>query len=580
MSNFIVYIAFIVFCIYNLNIQTIKGGHYMKKILILFISVFIFSLAACTSDSNVEEEVSSDEEKTGDITVGLDQDFSTVDPHGTNDVVGIQVRRQIFQTLVARNSDMSHKEGLAKEWEQVDETTWNFKLQEGVKFHNGSEFTAEDVKASLERVVDPTVAAPTQFLFEMIEDIEIVNDYEINIKTRYPFAPLADNLAHTAASIMSKESIDQDYTNAIEAANLDITLEEYYDLRESGNEEFTNVSDQLAEFTSEYISEHPDGTNHVKFEARAPGQNLELVRFDDFVGESKVDNLTFEIIPESGSMMAELESGGINITSPVEMAMFDRIDNSPSTELVESESLRTNYLGFNTESEPFTDVKVRQAISYALDREAIRDGIYDGKATIPNSLVSESAFGFSEELPSLTEDMDKAKEILKESSYPEGFDATIWVNDSQDLVDTSVYIQEQLKELNININVEQFEMATFLERLGNGQHDMFLLSFTASTGDADYLLSSLTLSSNEGFGGNRAFYKNDQVDDLLEKARSATEESVRQTEYEKIHQILMEELPYIPLVHPNMTLAYNSDQLESVELDAAGYIRLENVSFK
>src|SRR5699024_12158241 len=99
----------------------------------------------------------------------------------------------------------------------------------------------------------------------------------------------------------------------------------------------------------------------------------------------------------------------------------------------------------------------RKAISIAIERETMKDRIYDGKATIPNSLVSERAFGFSEELPSLTEDMDKAKEILKESSYPEGFDATIWVNDSQDLVDTSVYIQEQLKELNININVEQFE---------------------------------------------------------------------------------------------------------------------------
>ncbi|WP_026865948.1 ABC transporter substrate-binding protein [Jeotgalicoccus marinus] len=542
----------------------------------------VILLGACTNDSevDVEGEESSTSEKTGDVVVGFDQDLSTIDPHGTNDVIGIQVRRHLFQTLVARNPDMSHKAGLASEWSQVDETTWNFKLVEDVTFHNGSAFTAEDVKASLERVVDPSVGAPTQFLFEMIEEIGIVNDHELNIITRYPFAPLPDNLAHTAGSIMSKESIDADYEQALEQAGSDVNLDEYYELRDEGGDDFTALSDEISAFTSEHISANPDGTNYVKFKARAPGQNIELERFDDFAGDSLIDNLTFVIIPESGSMMAELESGGINITTPVDMAMFDRINNSANTELVESDSLRTNYLGFNTESEPFNDVKVRQAISSAIDREAIKSGIYDGKAEIPNSLVSKSAFGNSEALPELSQDMDLAKQALSESAYPEGFNATIWVNDSQDLVDTAVYIQEQLRELNINIEVEQYEMATFLERLGNGQHDMFLLSFTASTGDADYLLSSLTLGSNEGFGGNRAFYKNDEVDAGLEAARSATDDETRVTEYENLHSILMEELPYVPLVHPNMTLAYNTDQLEGVELDAAGYIRLENATFK
>ena len=554
----------------------------MKSLKWLSLLLVIIFLAACTSDSEVDVEGESDsgEEKTGDVVVGFDQDLSTVDPHGTNDVIGIQVRRHIFQTLVARNPDMSHKPGLSSEWTQTDDTTWNFKLVEGVTFHNGSEFTAEDVKASLQRVVDPSVGAPTQFLFEMIEEIEVVDDYELNIITRYPFAPLPDNLAHTAGSIMSKESIDSDYEQALEQAGSEVTLDEYYELRDEGGEEFTALSEEIGAYTSEHISTNPDGTNYVKFKARAPGQNIELERFDDFAGDSLVDNLTFVIIPESGSMMAELESGGINVTTPVDMAMFDRIDSSGNTELVESESLRTNYLGFNTESEPFNDVKVRQAISSAIDREAIKSGIYDGKAEIPNSLVSKSAFGFSEEQAELTQDMEAAKQALSESNYPDGFDATIWVNDSQDLVDTAVYIQEQLRELNINIKVEQYEMATFLERLGNGQHDMFLLSFTASTGDADYLLSSLTLGSNEGFGGNRAFYKNDDVDQGLEAARSATDDETRMTEYENLHSILREELPYVPLVHPNMTLAYNTDQLEGVELDAAGYIRLENATFK
>lgn len=554
----------------------------LRKLFLLFAIALLSVTAACSNDeaADISEDKNAENANTGDVVVGFDQDLSTIDPHGTNDVNAIQIRRHLYQTLVAREIDMSHKPGLASEWEQVDDTTWNFKLAEGVTFHNGSEFSAQDVKASLERVLDPSVSAPTVFLFDMIEDIEVVNDYELNITTAYPFAPLPDNLAHTAGSIMSKESIDADYQNAIDQAELDMTAEDYYELRDAGGEEFTKISEQIAEHTSTYLSENPDGTNYVKFKARAPGQNIEFERFEDFAGESNIDNLTFVIIPESGSMMAELESGGINITTPVDMAMMDRVQNSDSTEFVEAESLRTNYLGFNTEQEPFDDVKVRQAIDFALDREELKEGIYNGQAAIPNSLVSASVFGHDEELPEVGQDMEQAQATLAESNHAEGFDATIWVNDSQDLVDSAVYIQEQLKELNINITIEQFEMATFMERLGEGQHDMFLLSFTASTGDADYLLSALTLSSNRGFGGNRAFYTNEDVDAALESARSATEDTDRLSEYTNIHNMLREDVPYAPLVHPNMSLAYNTAQLEGVELDAAGYIRLENLSFK
>jgi ABC-type dipeptide transport system, periplasmic component len=322
-----------------------------KKLLLLFTLLVLSVAAACSNDeiAEIDGDEAAEEAKTGDIVVGFDQDLSTIDPHGTNDVNAIQIRRHLYQTLVTRELDMSRKPGLAAEWEQTDETTWNFKLTEGVTFHNGSEFTADDVKASLERVQDSSISAPTVFLFEMIEDIEIVNDYELNITTSYPFAPLPDNLAHTAASIMSKESIDADYQNAIDQAGLEITAEDYYDLRDAGGQEFTDVSDQISEHTGTYISENPDGTNYVKFKARAPGQNIEFERFEDFAGESNIDNLTFVIIPESGSMMAELESGGINITTPVDMAMMDRVQSSDSTEFIEAESLRTNYIGFNTE---------------------------------------------------------------------------------------------------------------------------------------------------------------------------------------------------------------------------------------
>lgn len=537
----------------------------------------------CTSDSTVSDETSSegaDDTKTGDIVVAFDQDISTIDPHGSNDVAAIQVRRQMYQTLIARNVDMELIPGLATEWEQVDDNTWNFKLSEDVTFHNGSDFTAADVKASLERVLDPSISAPTLFLFDMIESIEIIDDYELEITTSYPFAPLPNNLAHAAGSIMSKESIDADYQNAIDQSASDITLEEYYDLREAGGADFEAISEQIASHTSEHISGNPDGTNHVQFVSRTPGDNIEFERFDAFTGSSTVDSLRFVIIPESGSMMAELESGGINVISPVNIASLDRVNASEQIELVEAESMRIHYLGFNTQKAPFDDPNLRQAIHYALNREEIKDGIFNGQASIPNSMVSSNVFGYDKALPLVEQDMEQAEELLQQTEVGEGFDATLWVNDSQELLDIAVYIQEELQGLNINLSIEQYENAAYLDLLGNGDHDMFLLNFTASTGDADYLLSSLTLSSNIGSAGNRAFYHNEALDAALVEARSATDDESRLEEYSNIHNMLSEDVPYSPLVHPNMTLAFNSDQVEGVQIDAAGYIRLDHATFK
>lgn len=555
----------------------------IKRLNFLLLLTLLIFVVGCTNDTAESEEGASEDdtqENTGDIVIGFAQDLSTIDPHGTNDVPAIQIRRQLYQTLIARDVDMEFAPGLATEWEQVEDDTWNFKLAEGVTFHNGSEFTAEDVKASLERVLDPSVSAPTVFLFDMIEEIEVVDEHEVNIKTSYPFAPLPNNLAHTAGSIMSKESIDEDYQNAIDQAGIDMTLEEYYELRNSGDDDFMEVSEQIASNTGEIISNNPDGTNHVKFVSRSPGENIVFERFEDYTGDSNIDNMTFTVIPESGSMMAELETGGVNITTPVEMSVLDRVNGSDNLDLVESESMRIHYLGFNTEKAPFDDPNVRQAIHLALNREEIQNGILDGQATLPNSMISSPVFGYDEQLPQIEQDMERAQELLQETEVGDGFDAELWVNDNQELMDIAVYIQEELRALNINLSIEQYENAAFLELLGNGDQDMFLLNFTASTVDSDYLLSALTHSTNIGAAGNRAFYLNEEIDTALENARSATDDESRLEEYTTIHNTLLEDVPYAPLVHPNMTLAYNTDQLEGVEIDAAGYIRLDNATFK
>lgn len=556
-----------------------------KNFLAFFVIAFLTVMAACSSDENVEEEAAGDDaaesENTGDLTIGTMADVVTLDLHGSNDSASSQVRTNIYERLLDQDVNMELQPGLATEYEQVDETTWNFKLREGTTFHNGDNFTAEDVVATFDRVRDEALASPVLFLFEMIEEVEVVNDYEINIHTSIPFAPLASHLAHSTAGIMPKELIDSDYQAALDAAGVDMTLEEYYEARDSGGEEYDSVKEQISEHVGTVIGSEPNGTNHLKYVSRSAGDTVELEKFEDFQGGDRYfENVTFKVIPESGARMAELETGGVQIATDVDSSSIERIENGADTALTVKDSVRMSYLGFNMNKEPFDDIKVRQAISYAIDREEIVAGVYDDMGIPAKGPLAPGVWGYSEDLEGQEYNIEKAKELLAETDMADGFDTTIWVNDDQQIIDTAVYIQNELAELNINVEIEQFEWGAYLETLANGNHEMFILGWTTVTGDADYGLYALFHSKNQGAAGNRVFYDNPEVDELLDAGRAEVDDEARQQIYTDIEEILVEESPSSYLFHVQFAVGYNESSLSEVEIDPTGRVHLDTVRFK
>ncbi|HIW11938.1 MAG TPA: glutathione ABC transporter substrate-binding protein [Candidatus Salinicoccus stercoripullorum] len=564
-----------------------------KFFVFFFVLVLTLALAACTDDSDVDgsgDESTGGEEGTdenaeggggsGDLNIAIMDDVVTLDPHGSNDSASAQVRRNIYETLVFQETDMELAPGLAEEWEATEDDVWNLKLREGTTFHNGSEFTAEDVKATLDRVRDAAVASEVAFLFEMIEEVEVVGDYEVNLHTEFPFAPLPSHLAHNTAGIMSKDLIDQDYQTALDEAGVDMTADEYYELRDEGGSEYEDVAEQISEHTSGVIGSQADGTNHLMLESRSSGEETVLEKFDDFQGgERNFETVTFRVIPENGARMAELETGGIQVAGDVDSSSAVRVAEGADTELVEQESVRMSYLGFNTEKEPFDDVKVRQAISYAIDRDEIISGVYDDMGIAATGPLAPDVWGYDENLEGIDYDMERAKELLAETDVADGFSTTIWVDEDPQIIDTAVYIQEKLAELNIDVNVEQFEWGAYLDRTAQGDHDMFILGWTTVTADADYGLYALFHSNSHGATGNRSFYTNEEVDSLLDEGRTEPEEEARFEAYSNAQQILIEEAPAAYLFHTNFALGVNSSQVSGVDLDPVGNIRIENVSF-
>ncbi|XKH51804.1 glutathione ABC transporter substrate-binding protein [Chryseomicrobium palamuruense] len=538
-----------------------------KSLLFLLLTLMLaLVLAACAGGSDNENTTEDPAEETegtegtegtenagaegGDLILAVLSDASSLDPAGSNDVPSSVVQANIYETLVNRDENNEIVPGLAESWEQVDETTWSFKLREGVTFHDGEEFNAEVVKANLDRILDPAVASPRLFLFEMITNVEVVSDYEVNITTEYPFAPLLAHLSHNGGGMVSPASIEADY----EALN--------------GGADPGSV-----------ISENPVGTGFFEFESWTPGSEIKLVKNENYWGEdgAKVDSVTFRVVPDSQVRAADLETGNVHIIDPVQPNEVERINNSGVATVNQKASSSLAYLGFNTEKEPFNDPLVRQAISKAIDREAIISGIYDNYGIPAIGPLAPGIFGYTEDIDAVEYNMDEARALLEEAGMADGFSTTIWTNDNPQRQAIAVLVQEALAELNITVEIEVMEFGTYLEQTAAGQHDMFILGWSNPTGDADYGMYALFHSSQKGNPGNRSFYENAEVDALLDQGRQEADPAAREAIYAEVAQLLTDDAPMAFLLHTEY-LTGVSDNVQGFDIGTDGIYQLRNVT--
>ncbi len=539
---------------------------------IALLGVLILILAACTDDSNVEEEATEGEEAAaqegGTLTLAIPSDAVSMDPHGSNDVPSEQIRDTIYEPLLTQDENFEIVPVLAEEYEQIDDTTWEFKLREGVTFHDGSEFNAEVVKANIERVKDIAKASPRSFLLDMVSEVNIIDDYTVELVTEYPFAPLANNLTHGAGKMISKDLIDADYQQALEEAGSDLSLEEYYELRTEGGEEHEAVANEISSFVGQLVESEPVGTNYFKFDSRSPGEQTSVVRNDDYWGDTALlDGVNFKVVSEPGSRIAELESGSSDAILATLSSNIERVDSNEDVELLRNDSVSIDYIGFNTEKEPFNDPKVRQAITHAFDSEAVLEGVYNGSGTPAEAPLAPGVLGYSEDLEGLDYNMERAQELLDEAGV-EDLTINLMVNDDNpERVDVALWLQESLSTLGITVNVEQVEWGAYLAATGAGEHDMFILGWSNSTGDPDNGIAPLFHSDNVGDTGNRSFYNNPELDSILDEARQSTEESEREQLYMDAQQILVDDAPAIFIRHGE-NLNAHGNHVEGFQGDA------------
>jgi peptide/nickel transport system substrate-binding protein len=516
-------------------------------------------LAACGTDdsdpvdggTDPGEETGTDTEgaQGGDLVIGQLSDAVSLDPHGSNDTPSSNVAYNIYEALLIQDENMELQPGLATEWERIDDLTWQFTLREDVTFHDGSEFNADVVQANFERILDEDIASPRAFLYEMVEEINVVDDYTVEFVTEYPFSPLPAHIAHNGGGMMSAEVIAEDY-EAIE----------------NGSE------------PGSVINENPVGTGPFVFESWTPGDEIVLNRNDDYWGGAPaLDSITFRVVPEGSTRLADLETGAIHISDPLSPSDVSRVEGTDGMSVNSQPSVSLSYIGFNAQKEPFDNPLVRQAISKAIDKDTIINGIYDGVGIPAESPLAPDVFGHDENISGLEYNVEEARELLAEAGYADGFSTTLWTNDNQDRIDTATAVQAQLEEIGIDVEIEIVEWGAYLEDTAAGEHDMFILGWSTVTGDADYGLYPLFHSDNFGEAGNRTFFATDELDSVLEEARQSTDEDERLELYSRAQEILVDEAPMIYIHHQEFLLAV-SDDVEGLWQHPTGILMLRDVS--
>ncbi|TMW69899.1 ABC transporter substrate-binding protein [Alteribacter natronophilus] len=512
------------------------------KVTAPFLGAFV--LAACGGDQEDTEategagdgEAPEVEEDDGTLVIGTGTDMVTFDIHDHNATNTEAIHVNMFNYLVKRDDDEGFEGDLAKSFENVDDETWHFTLHEGVEFHNGDELTAEDVKFTLERVIeDETLVEHSNY--NQIKEVNVLGDYEFELVTDGPDPALLNRVSRIGSGILPADYIE-----------------------EEGWDHFLS---------------NPVGTGPFEFSEWNRDDSVVLERFDNyFEGEvTEWEEVVFRVIPETSTRVNELLTGGVHIAENVPPAEWDRVNDNDGTSIVTGASNRVMLLMLNQDDEYATsDKRVRQAIDYAIDNAALTDQLLGGHGTPVQTRITPGNTGAHPDLfESYNHDPEKAKELLEEAGYGDGVEITFNSPQGRYMMDTEVaeLVRGMLSQVGITANLEFLEWSNFAEMHTNGTNEeMYFLGLGNSMFDA-----GLGLDDFSSGGSDRTGYENEELDELLSQAAVNMDEDEREEQYQKAQEIVAEDLPSVFLYQADAMAGVSDSVNFEIALDETLYVR-------
>lgn len=538
----------------------------MKKLLtlILCLAMVLTVFAGCSSTPATEEGASAsgdaaqgeaaDSEYKDTLVYALNTDVQSLDPQIQNDTTSEQVVKMLYNTLLKFEDDGTVVGDLAESWSvSEDKLTWTFNLKQGVKFHNGKELTSADVKATFDRALNAEAGGlRTTEIIKMFTAVEAPDPYTVTITTDGPYGPMESLMCNMSLGIM-----DADY---IEQYGLDLG---------------TSV-------------EGENGTGPFKVVSWERDQEIVVERFDEYFGTpAKLQTVVYTVIPEAASRVIALETGEVDVIDKPTNEDLERLEaDTENYTVLRKPTISQRLFRFGCNDPIISNTKVRQAIVYAIDRQAIIDALFTGSAYPSTAPLAPVTFGYSD-LGEIEQDLELAKSLLAEAGYPDGFDTKIVTTERyQNGIELAEIISQQLAEIGINAEIDVWEWSA-LSASWNGitadefDQPIFIMGAGPSMRDADGGLRGLYTTSETGLNDrNYGFYSNAEVDALIEQGMQETDQQKRVEIYKEAMEILYREDPVAFWLFDMYGLAITSSKVEGVTLSPISTITFENATVK
>lgn len=447
---------------------------------------------------------------------------------------------QVFERLTAFKAGGTEViPSLAESWEiSPDGKTYTFHLRKGVQFHSNKWFkptrdmNADDVIFSFERQLDPNnpyhkVSGGAYEYFigmdmpNIIDKIEKVNDYTVKFILKQPNAPFLSDLAMDFASIYSKEYADE-LLKAGTPAKID-----------------TNII----------------GTGPFEFVSYQKDSTLRYKAFKNYwQGPAKIDRLVFSITPDASVRYAKLEKGECQIMAYPNPADIERLEKDPNIVVMTKPGLNIGYLSFNLDKKPFDNLDVRKALSYAIDKKAILDAVYQGGGQIAKNPIPPTMWSYNDNVKDYDYNPEKAKELLKKAGYPNGFTTEIWAMPVSRPYNPNArrmaeIIQADWAKVGVNAKIVSYEWGEYLQRMKNGEDPTGLMGWTGDNGDPDNFLATLLSCAAKDQGSNYAKFCYAPFDKLIREAAETSDHAKRVALYQQAQEIFKEQAPWVTIAH-------------------------------
>jgi len=518
-----------------------------KGMLIAAAALTACALAACggsgsSSDTkggeNTSKETSASETggtQKDTLIVAKDEDVTSLDPQAIVNQKSFSVYCNLYEGLVTYDAETKEiSPCLATEWEAIDDKTYHFKLREGVKFHDGNVMTSEDVCFSFERAMSSGVVST---YFNYLDSIEPDGDNAVIMHLKMPYAQLYQALSNPSAVVVSKKAVEQ-------------------------------YGDDFAK--------NPSGTGAYKLKEWKQADSITLEAFEDYWGEKPVTpTVVYKVIPEGSQRTIMLENGEADIAYAVLPNDAGRIEDSADLTMIHEPGYKCMlfYLKTDSKTSPVKDSKVRQAIQYAVNKQEIADTVAYGYGQVGSLYCTPLTTGYNAEKDQGDMyDVDKSKALLAEAGYADGFDLDFYCQTGQTYEEVATILQAQLADVGINLNVITMESNTINEKVYSGEEIPIRMGFYNNLcGDVDLVMQKLLPSA---YG---QVYFNDEVEELMNEARSKTDAAERQKVYDKFWDLMAEDVPWITIYYEE-TMIGRSNKVDGFKLNPVGAHQLKTVA--